>query len=135
MLQQRNHRKHWPKIKEIFIFSINSNPKVGRDSKASSITLPFSTCASIPASKTLFLLLQCSVKWRKKREKCRGRREIRFQVMFKATYTKIMCIVQHNFKINLFSFFLSKNYDPFLREAAVFKLKLEEKRGKYFSAC
>ena len=34
MLQQRNHREHWPKIKEILIFSINSNPKVGGDSKA-----------------------------------------------------------------------------------------------------
>ena len=43
---------------------------------------------------------------------------------------------QHNFKINFFLFSLfSKNYDPFLREDAVVRLKLEEKRGKYFSAC
>jgi len=70
MLQQRNHREHWPKIKEILIFSINSNPKVGGDSKAHGVIL---SChpqhVLLSESKTLFLLLQCSVKWKKKWEK------------------------------------------------------------------
>ena len=53
MLQQRNHREHWPKIKEILIFSINSNPKVGGDSKAHGVILSSSTCASIRVQNTV----------------------------------------------------------------------------------